>query len=68
MDIGEYALPILMVLCILAQIVSGHAILPHQFRREVISRSRNRPFFRVIIAMWIAVTVIVTAVIFMPVF
>ena len=53
MDVGDYAIPLLMALAILLQVVSGYAIKPQRFRFQLISRRRNRLFYRFLIHMWI---------------
>ncbi|MCL4207890.1 MAG: hypothetical protein KJ000_35845 [Pirellulaceae bacterium] len=60
--LDDFAIPLMMALLIVVQVVSGHALLPKRLGIALVSRRRNGPYYRAILHDWIAVTVIATVV------
>ena len=60
--LDDFAIPLMMALLIVVQVVSGHALLPKRLGIALVSRRRNGPYYRAILHAWIALTVIATVV------
>ena len=62
MRLDDFAIPLMMAILIVVQLVSGHALLPKRFGIGLVSRRRNGPYYRAILHAWIALTVIAAVV------
>jgi hypothetical protein len=60
--LDDFAIPLMMAILIVMQLVSGHALLPKRFGIGLVPRRRNGPFYRAILHAWIALTVIAAVV------